>query len=70
MNITEVRQLPVREKIQLMEILWEDLRGASEAAPIPETHRQMLDARHQAVEDGTEEVLDWDAVKDNLRSRE
>jgi hypothetical protein len=53
-----------------MEILWEDLRGASEAAPIPETHRQMLDARHQAVEDGTEEVLDWDAVKDNLRSRE
>jgi putative addiction module component (TIGR02574 family) len=70
MNITEVRQLPVREKIQLMEILWQDLRAASETAPVPKAHRQLLDARRQAVEAGTEAVLDWDEVKDDLRSRE
>ena len=70
MSISEVRQLPIREKIEMMEILWEDLRSRVDSAPVPEAHKRLLDERRAAVEAGTEEVLDWDEVKDNLRSRE
>jgi len=70
MSISEVRQLPVREKIEMMEILWADLQSRVDAAPVPEAHQRLLDKRRFAVEAGTEEVLDWDAVKDDLRSRE
>lgn len=70
MSITEARQLPVREKLRLMEALWDDLRLRAEEAPVPESHKRLLDARLRAVEEGREEVLDWDAVKDDLASRE
>lgn len=70
MSISEVRQLPIREKIEMMEVLWEDLRARVESAPVPEAHQRLLDERRSAVEAGTEEVLEWDKVKDDLRSRE
>jgi hypothetical protein len=37
---------------------------------VPEAHRRLLDERRTAVEAGTEEVLEWDAVKDDMRARE
>lgn len=70
MSISEVRQLPIREKLKMMEVLWEDLQSRVEAAPIPEAHKRLLDKRQAAVEAGTEEVLNWDDVKDDLHSRE
>ena len=35
---------------------------------MPEAHRRLLDERRTAVEAGTEEVLEWDAVKDDMRA--
>ncbi len=66
MNIAEVRQLPLNEKLQIMEALWEDLRSRAEELVVPEWHKQLLDERRKAVEEGREEVLDWDEVKNSL----
>jgi putative addiction module component (TIGR02574 family) len=69
MSIAEIRQLPLNEKMQIMEALWEDLRAHYEGQPVPEWHKEILDSRHQALEEGREQVLEWDDVKDSLGNR-
>jgi putative addiction module component (TIGR02574 family) len=69
MSVAEVRQLPLAEKLQIMEAIWEDLRAHAEQVPVPTWHKELLDERRKAVEEGREEVLDWDFVKDSLGSR-
>ena len=69
MSITEVKQLPFAEKVQIMEAIWEDLRAQAERVPVPQWHRELLDGRRKAVEEGREAFLDWDTVKDSLPSR-
>jgi putative addiction module component (TIGR02574 family) len=69
MSIAEVKQLPFAEKLQIMEAIWEDLRAQAERVPVPQWHRDLLDERRKAVEEGREELLDWDSIKDSLPSR-
>ncbi len=69
MSIAEVKQLPLAEKLQIMEAIWEDLRARADQVPVPQWHKDVLDARRKAVEDGHEEILDWDSIKDSLPSR-
>jgi putative addiction module component (TIGR02574 family) len=66
MTIAEVHQLPLNEKLQIMEAIWEDLRAHAEAVPVPEWHKNLLDERQKAVKEGREEILDWDKVKNSL----
>lgn len=69
MSIAEVKQLPFAEKLQIMEAIWEDLRAQAERVPVPPWHQELLDERRKAVEEGREELLDWDSIKDSLPSR-
>lgn len=69
MSVAEVRQLPLAEKLQIMEAIWEDLRARAEEVPVPTWHKELLDERRKAVEEGREEVFEWDAVKDSLGLR-
>jgi putative addiction module component (TIGR02574 family) len=68
MSIAEIHQLPLSEKLQIMEAIWEDLRSQADALPVPDWHKNLLDARLKAVEEGREPVLDWDEVKHSLLS--
>jgi len=65
MSITEIKKLPLREKFQIMEALWEDMRGEAEKADIPESHKKLLDERRARVESGEEKLFEWDEVKNN-----
>ncbi len=69
MSIAEVKQLSFAEKLQIMEAIWDDLRAQAERVPVPQWHRDLLDERRKAVEEGREELLDWDSVKNSLPSR-
>jgi putative addiction module component (TIGR02574 family) len=62
-SITEIQQLPLGEKLQIMEAIWEDLRLRAEQVEVPQWHKDLLDARRKAVNENREEILDWDAVK-------
>lgn len=66
MSITEIQQLPLGEKLQIMEAIWEDLRLNAEQVAVPQWHKDLLDARRKAVNENREEILDWDAVKNSL----
>jgi len=64
-----VKSLSFAEKLQLMEAIWEDLRAQAERVPVPQWHKDLLDERRKSVEEGREELLDWDSIKDSLPSR-
>ena len=67
MSIAEIHQLPLSEKLQIMEAIWEDLRARAEELPVPDWHKELLDDRQKAVVEGREKVLDWDEAKRSLR---
>jgi len=52
MSIAEIRLLPLNEKLQIMEAIWEDLCSHAEELVVPEWQKELLDARRQAVEAG------------------
>ena len=68
MSITEIHRLPLSEKLQIMEAIWEDLRAQAKDIPVPPWHEELLDARRDAVAEGREEILDWDDAKRSLRT--
>jgi putative addiction module component (TIGR02574 family) len=69
MSIAEIRQLPQKEKMRIMEAIWEDLRSRAEDVPVPQWHKDLLDSRDEAVRSGREAVLEGDAVKDPFWAR-
>ena len=66
MSIAEIRRLPLSEKLQMMEALWDDLRDNAEAILVPDWQKKLLDARRRAVDEGRERILDWDQAKHSL----
>jgi putative addiction module component (TIGR02574 family) len=66
MSVAEIHQLPIEEKLQMMEVLWEDLRDRFERMSIPASHQALLDERRARVQTGAAQLCDWDAVKTSI----
>ena len=69
MSIAEVRSLPLREKFQILEAIWEDLSSHVDAMEISPGERELLDVRVARLRSGEAEVHDWDSVKNSLGRR-
>ena len=63
MSITEVRNLPLCEKFQILEAIWDDLSSRIDEMAVSPGVRDLLDERIERVRSGSAEVHDWDAVK-------
>lgn len=68
-EIQNVRNLPRREKLQMMETLWEDLSRTEGEVESPAWHRQELEETQQKMTAGKETLLDWSEAKRKLRAR-
>jgi len=66
MTTEEIKRLSIEQKIQMMEALWEDLRGRFERSEIPESVKRLLDERRERVRSGQAQLRDWDSVKGTL----
>jgi putative addiction module component (TIGR02574 family) len=66
MTAEEVRTLPLAQKLQLMEAIWEDLRDRFEQSELPQRLKDLLDQRRARVREGSAKVLDWDTVKSGI----
>jgi hypothetical protein len=60
-------QMSVDEKRRALERIWEDLGRDESAVPSPPWHRDVLDARAARLRAGTEEVLEWEEAKRQVR---
>jgi len=66
MSIAEIHQLPIEEKFQIMEALWDDLREHFDRMQIPEAHKALLDERRARVQNDAAKLHDWDTVKTTI----
>ncbi len=68
-EMKKVLNMPRREKLQMMEMLWEDLSRKAAEQETPDWHRQALRETEQRVASGDEVVINWADAKQQLRAR-
>jgi hypothetical protein len=68
MTVTDkVLQLPKKEKLMLMEALWEDLSRDEESLESPAWHAEVLAEREKSIEDGSAEFLTVNEARAELK---
>lgn len=55
--------MPLREKLQILEAIWDDLSARVDEMAVSPTVRELLDERIDRIQSGAVEVHDWDSVK-------
>jgi putative addiction module component (TIGR02574 family) len=69
MSTIELSHLTLREKFQIMQAIWDDLRGSVDGFEVPQSHKDILDDRRRKAESGESKLLDWDQVKHSIGRR-
>ena len=67
--LQEIKQLSHIDKLRIMEALWKDSSGDEEKYVSPAWHEAALGETEKRMDDGIEEVVDWDIAKKNLRRK-
>ncbi len=66
MITADIKALPLAEKIQIMETLWEEFRSNYDESEISLEMKNLLDQRRQRVRSGESTLVDWEAVKNKI----
>lgn len=61
-----VEKMTIEEKLQMMELLWEDLSHSSNEMLAPSWHGDILRAREANLESGKERFEDWADAKQKI----
>lgn len=64
-----LEKMSVEEKIQAMESIWDDLCGRADSLASPAWHGEVLTDREAALQGGDDEVIDWEAAKQNIKNQ-
>ena len=62
----DVKELPVLQKLPIMEAVWEDFRDRFDHLDVPQQQKDLLDQRRARVRGGVAQLLDWDSVKGTI----
>jgi putative addiction module component (TIGR02574 family) len=68
-SITELRQLPVSEKLRIIEALWDDIAAKQEDYESPAWHEAELLKTEKDYREGRLASVDWEDAKKALRAR-
>jgi len=66
MTVRDIKDLPVQEKLQIMEAIWEDFRDRFDRMEVPRQQKDLLDRRRARVREGAAQLLDWESVKGTI----
>ena len=69
MSLIQLSQYSLREKFQIMQSIWEEMREHAESSQVPQCHKDLLDERRRRVESGESTLLEWDDVKHTIGKR-
>lgn len=59
----EIDAMPIEEKLELSEALWESIYGSAEELPVPDWHKQLLDER---LQEPNPQFDTWENVRKRL----
>jgi putative addiction module component (TIGR02574 family) len=64
--VTQILELPVVERIRLIELIWESISAVPEAVPVSDELKVELDRRLAEFEADPEAGTPWDEVRERI----
>jgi hypothetical protein len=64
-----LEKMSIKEKIQTMEAIWDDLCRKEDSIPSPSWHKKILKEREDSVKKGDDEFVNWNSAKKNIRNK-
>ena len=61
--LEQIHQLPLREKLLVMEAIWDDIFGEEQNLEVPQWHKEVLDERERLLAEGKAQFVDWEDAK-------
>ena len=68
--LDEILDLPVPDRIRVVEEIWESIVSAPETLPVPQSQRDELDRRLKLHQEDPEAATPWETVRSRLLNRE
>jgi len=65
--LEQIHQLPFREKVLIMEAIWDDLSREEQNLEVPQWHKDMLDERERLISEGKGNFIDWEQAKQEIK---
>lgn len=65
-SLQALHELPLREKLFVIDALWDDLSAAETDLEVPAWQKEVLDVREDAVAAGTAKFIDWEDAKKEI----
>jgi len=66
-ELSDILQMSVAERIQLVEDIWDTIASSPESVPITDAQKEELDRRLQAYTQSPGEGVSWDELKEKVR---
>ena len=66
--IDQLRQLPISERIQLVEDLWDTIASEEGSVPLSQAQTEELDRRLDRYEESPDEGVEWGAIKARIQN--
>jgi putative addiction module component (TIGR02574 family) len=66
MQVSEILQLSVAERVQIVEDIWDSIGKNPEELPLSEAEKLELDKRLESYQENPDEGIEWEALKKNL----
>lgn len=66
LSASDIAQMPVDERIQLVEDIWDSIAELPEAVKVPDWHKDELDRRLDAYHANPSEGAPWSEVRTHL----
>lgn len=66
MSLYDIQNMPLEERLYLMEQLWDSFKYEKEEVPPPAWHKDILDERMQKYENGELALISLDTLKQSI----
>ena len=70
MQVSEILQLSVAERIQIVEDIWDSISESPEELALSEAEKLELDKRLERYRENPDEGIQWETLKKNLSKTE
>lgn len=62
-----IQELPLQQKLYVMEMLWSELCRDEGGVEVPQWHKDLLDEREKLVASGQAAFIPWEEAKKQIR---
>jgi Putative addiction module component len=64
-----LKDMTLKEKLEILEVLWEDLARSAQSVESPDWHKKTLEQRGERVAEGKARFTDWETAKAEIRGK-